>query len=403
MRSKNLLKLVLFNFLASISLAMASSPIVRIYSFNEALNEANLSKPRMYIQNLASSVPISNFYYYYYFTTENYKIPVLEDYSTPSSVPTLQSLGNNEYLIKFTFTGVTIQPGQILPNASGEVVGIRYTDWSPIDKTNDFSNNMKTSFELNSNLPVYLYDDTMIYGNLPEDPSNPPQPPAIMSSAGDFAIFSERCTDLRDRVKITGGNVGSFNYVELGCNDTVYGSLLSKGNIFLRERARVFGDAAAGLMIKTQNDVNIEGTTRDYAQMELPVLPTPAVSIGTANITVAPYTSYTLTPGSYNSFRVNNNVILTVQPGEYYFREFILETNVSVLCNAGSIGRINFNIKERCKLGNGTNMTLPSGITDNHCISFKSSQIEQLYIGTDATIRGMIYAPDAEIHVYSRT
>ncbi len=141
-----------------------SSPMVKIFSYEEATPPSNISKPRIYIENIAGSAPISNFYYYYYFTTENNKTPVLEDYYTPKSTPTLESLGNGNYRIKFTFSGVTLQPGQICPNTGGEVVGIRYTDWSQVDISNDFSNNSGNSFALNPNIPVYLYDGTHIYG-----------------------------------------------------------------------------------------------------------------------------------------------------------------------------------------------------------------------------------------------
>jgi hypothetical protein len=272
------------------------SPIVKIFSYEDAATSEISSKPRIYIQNLAGSVAISNFYYYYYFTTENSKKPILEDYYTPNSILTLDSLGNGNYRIKFTFTGITLQPGQILPNISGEAVGIRYTDWSSLDKSNDFSTNLSSSFVLNPNIPVYLYDGTQIYGNLPQSPANPPQPPTLISAMGDFAIFSEEYTDLRDRVKITGGYAGSSNYLELGCDDTLYGKIVSKGNIFLRERACIFGDVTSGQMVSTQNSVQIQGTLRNYAQMELPVLEAPTVTCGTTNVSVPPNTSYTLTP-----------------------------------------------------------------------------------------------------------
>ncbi|NLE89574.1 MAG: hypothetical protein GX602_01350, partial [Dehalococcoidales bacterium] len=164
MHKSKLYALIMAQALIGFTAAMAATPIVKVFSYEEVLATQNLSKPRIYIQNLAGSVPISNFYYYYYFTTENNKSPVLEDYYTPNSVPTLEILGNNNYRIKFTFLGITLQPGQILPNASGEVIGIRYTDWSALDKTNDYSNNINTTFALNPNIPVFLADGTQIYG-----------------------------------------------------------------------------------------------------------------------------------------------------------------------------------------------------------------------------------------------
>lgn len=382
-----------------------ATPTVKVFSYDEALTEGIISKPRIYIQNLSTTESISHFYYCYYFTVENNLVPVLEDYYTPKSIPTLESLGNGNYRVTFTFLNVTLQPGQILPNTSGEVVGIRYGNWEPLNKTNDHSNNLASVFAPNPNIPVYLQDGTQIYGNLPPNPANPPQPPMVYAATGDFAVFSKEYTDIRNNVKITGGNSGSTNYLELGCDDTIYGSVFSKGSCLLRDRARVYGDVTSGQSVNKQNSstIFIQGTERSLAQMELPELETPVVTIGSNSIDVPGSAAYTLYPGKYDVFHVNANAILTIMPGEYSFREFVLETNVNMLCNVGSTTRVDLNIRGRCSLGNGTNMTLPTGITTPLSVAIRSSQSDQLYIGTDATIVGLVYAPDAEVHVYSRT
>ena len=379
-----------------------SSPAVKIRSFDEALTESNISKPRIRIENCSTSVPISNFYYHYYFTAENGKLPILEDYYTPSSIPALESLGGGEYRIRFTFTGITLLPGQTLPNSSGEVVGIHYSDWSPIDKSNDFSNNLSNTFILNPNIPVYLHDGTRIYGNLPDDPDDPPMPPPVFAATGEFAVFSKEYTDLRDRVKITGGSAGSSNYLELGCDDTLYGSVLSRGAVFLRERARVYGDVSAGGTINKQNGGYIQGTERFNAQMILPELQTPTVTEGTPDVSVPPHNAYTLVPGAYGSFHAYANATITITAGEYSFGEFILEPHVTLLLTPGA-GHVEILVKDMCRLGNNTVMTFSTGTPVPYSVSIKSAQCEQFYIGTESQIAGLIYAPDAEVHVYSRT
>ena len=189
-----------------------------------------------------------------------------------------------------------------------------------------------------------------------------------------------------------------------GCDDTLFGFVLSKGNIFLRERARIYGNVTSGQVVSKQNSVYIQGATRNYAQMNCRCLVTPTVAFGTTNVSYRRMDPYTLTlPERTIPFHAYANVSLTIQPGAYSFREFLLEPNVRVLLNVGSNDRIDLNIKENCSLGNGTNMTLPTGITNSYSVSIRSAQTSQLYIGTDATIRGLIYAPDAEVHVYSRT
>jgi hypothetical protein len=376
---------------------------VKVFSFDDALNDPSNSNPRIYIQNLSGSEAISNFSYCYYFSAENNKIPILGDYYTPNSIPTLQNLGNGNYRIKFDFINITLQPGQILPNTSGEVVGIHYSDFSALDKTNDHSNNLSGAFALNPNIPVFLSNGTQIYGNLPSNPSQPLQPPPVYATSGDFSVFSKEYTDLRDRVLIRAGNVGSSVYTELGCNDTVYGTVLCKGTIFLRERARIEGNVTAGQTVNQQNSVVITGTLRNYAQMNLPKLTTPTISYGTTSVSVPANTNYTLIPGSYNIFHAFANVNLTIQAGNYSFKEFILEPNVKVAFAVNQGTRAELKIKDNCSLGNGTIMSLPAGSSSSYSVSFLSAQTTQFYIGTDAVIKGVIFAPDAEVHVYSRT
>lgn len=112
---------------------------LRVFSKDEGLYENNISKPRFYIQNFGTE-PLSNFYCYYYFTIENGKQPQVEDFYTPDASISFEDLGNCNYRVKFLFSGITINPGQILPNPDGEIIGLHYTDWSLWDKTNDYSN-----------------------------------------------------------------------------------------------------------------------------------------------------------------------------------------------------------------------------------------------------------------------
>jgi hypothetical protein len=46
----------------------------------------------------------------------------------------------------------------------GNVIGIHYADWSPWNKTNDFSYNGSNSFLENPNIAVYV-NGTKVYGN----------------------------------------------------------------------------------------------------------------------------------------------------------------------------------------------------------------------------------------------
>jgi hypothetical protein len=140
-----------------------SETSVRVFSKDEALNEKNISKPRIFIKNTGTK-PIRNFYCYYYFTVEHNMTPVLENYYTPNETVTLEHIGGKEYAVRYDFSGVTLHPGQILPDKNGNAIGIHYTGWEPLYKDNDYSFNPNDAFSPNENIDVYLADGHRIYG-----------------------------------------------------------------------------------------------------------------------------------------------------------------------------------------------------------------------------------------------
>ncbi|MBN2007934.1 hypothetical protein JW960_01165 [candidate division KSB1 bacterium] len=375
---------------------------IQVFSKDEGYYESNISKPRVYIQNLANSEPITNFFAYYYFTIENNKVPVLEDYYTPVSNISLEDLGDGNYRVKFDYSGITLQPGQFIPNADGEVIGLHYADWSSFDKTNDVSNNRQTTFTLNYSIPVYLADGTLIFGDgiVPPSPSVPTLPQTA-GNPGNFAVYSIERTDLRDRATIFAGDAGSLGTLEAGCDAVVSGDVLSQGTMFLRERAHVTGNAVSGSSITTQNNVLIDGNRHENALFVLPNIPSQEVVPGTQNITVSPGGSYTLSPGSYADFQAYAQSTITINPGNYTFRKFLIEPDVQLTILASSGQTIRIQVKVSLRFGDRTIMNFPA--EKPYSINIYSAQTEQLFIGTDAVLYGLISAPNAEIHLYSRS
>jgi len=138
---------------------------VSISILNEGQNETNIVKPRIYIQNI-SSIPISDFQVYYYFAVEDGKAPVVDDYYTPFSTPVLESTGINTYRLVYNFAGATLSPGSVLPNSDGSIVGIHYSDWSPVDKSMHLAYNLSNGFNPSENLDVRLNDGSYLFGNV---------------------------------------------------------------------------------------------------------------------------------------------------------------------------------------------------------------------------------------------
>jgi hypothetical protein len=126
---------------------------LKVHARDEAFTDNVWLKPRLYVEN-TGEVTVGDFNAYYLFTAEAGKTPVLEDWWTPESTPTLVSLGGNQYAIEYHFTGLNLAPGEITPSLDGNLVGIHYTDWSPLDKSNDFSNPAGPGMQETSTIPV---------------------------------------------------------------------------------------------------------------------------------------------------------------------------------------------------------------------------------------------------------
>jgi hypothetical protein len=376
---------------------------LRVFSKDEGPIENSLSRPRFYIQNFGTE-PLSNFYCYYYFTTEQSKTPILEDYYTPDATITLENLTNGNYRVRIDFTGVTINPGQTLPNPDGEVIGLHYGDWSAWDKTNDLTNTGNTAFTLNGNIPVYSSSGILIYGNLPSDPATPPQPPQVLTSVGDYAVLSKEYTDIRDRVVIKGGNVGSGSYMEIGSVAVIYGSVFSCGRMFLRDRDTIKGDAVSGDTVEKQSSNSVVwGATRSHAQLDIPQTATVPVLFGTKDTSISDSGFCDLSPGAYRDFHAFSNATITLHPGNYTFNKFNVEPDVKIIIKVSNTERLNLSVAADLHFSDRTIMSFEKGTAFPYSVKMYSAQTGQLFIGNNCQIYGNIIGPDAEVEINSGT
>ncbi len=150
---KSFLKLCLigtiFSAFTASSYAKTVNPTTNLKVFikDEGFHEKNIVKPRIYIENNGRRV-VKNVEVFYYFTIENHKNPVLENYYTPGGQVTLKKLSNRDYCVSYRFRNINLKPGEAYPNRDGFIIGIHYSDWSEMNKNNDYSNPNSPNWQL---------------------------------------------------------------------------------------------------------------------------------------------------------------------------------------------------------------------------------------------------------------
>ncbi len=139
---------------------------VEVYIKDEALHENNIVKPRFYLKNTGNG-PLSDFVVHYYFTADSGETPVLEDYYSPDCNVTLSNITANHYVVSFNYAGVTLDTGEVIPDNSGNVIGIHYQSWRPMNKANDFSNPGSNNFIKSDKIAVLSSNGHLISGSFP--------------------------------------------------------------------------------------------------------------------------------------------------------------------------------------------------------------------------------------------
>jgi hypothetical protein len=190
------------NDMGKYDLSVKFSRDLEVYVGDAAFTQTNIVKPSFYVKNVGSQA-ISNFTWRYYFTAENGKIPVVETYVNPypGSTPTIENLGNGYYCIKYTFTGVTLNPGQ---QTSTVQLGVHFGNNSFWVKTNDFSQPPGTALTLNGNVAVFDGSGSLIYGQVPDNFPAVPATPELQVSMRDQTLGSNQQTQPRFYVQNTG-------------------------------------------------------------------------------------------------------------------------------------------------------------------------------------------------------
>lgn len=397
---------LLFILMSCIVFEVQATIAVKIYSCDEGLTSTNMSKPRIYIKNTGTET-LSNVTYNYYFQIENSNVPVLEDYYTPYENITLVSDGGSYYHVKYTLTG-SLAAGQTLPDVSGNSIGLHYNSWDLFDKTNDYSNNRSSAFAENQKITVYA-NGTRIYGT---EPSSSGDSDSSSSSTTldnllsvelqNFAIYSLSGTYVRDRSQYVGGGaIGSNTFVQVNAGASVYGNVVCGGNVALKSSSIVNGNVLANGNVTRDSGSSVTGTITQSAGVSTISIPVLTFTAGTKDSTVTAGSTVTLAPGTYRNLTVQGFATVHMQPGLYTFNNFTLQPDAHVVFDISMIQNLEIRIAGDMAVNDRSTMLFQStGYAPS--VRIYTNDQNTVNISPDTRIAGLVYAPFANVSMYSR-
>lgn len=175
--------------------AYAQTTSLQVFIRDEALHDPNHSQPRIYIKNTSSNQTVSNFKVHYYFTVENGGVPALGVYWAPGSQVSMQQVQGNIWRVVYDFNGTTLGPGQLVPDSSGNVIGLNNTTYTGWNEANDWSASGVTStFKQTTRVAVVSSNGTLIYGQLPPQLPSPGDTGSTNTSGSSTSTSSTSST-----------------------------------------------------------------------------------------------------------------------------------------------------------------------------------------------------------------
>lgn len=216
----------------------------------------------------------------------------------------------------------------------------------------------------------------------------------------EFVLFGSEGLHLRDRAHAAGRPIGSGGILEIGV-EASSSDIVSTGDVILNDRSQVDGSISTGGDITIRNQVIITGEVNTRTPVSLPTIPTKTVPVGTANKHVYSGDSVNLSPGNYNEYTVYQNAKIRFRPGIYNFRKLKLEPEACVYIDAGKNGAVEVNMKDEFRIADRTKFIL-SDTSAWHNVHFYSDQTNQLFVGTDLSFYGYLFAPRADVTLFSR-
>jgi len=319
--------------------------------------------------------------------------------------------GNNTEQKSFN---ISFLSGEIERGKYAEIqLRVHKTDWSFFDMADDYSLPLSgMEWAINPDIDIVINDFFL------DIPILPPQAQSgkadwlefsdMLLSLSDYSVFGTNEVRLADRVSVHAnrteihGSVGTGNYAEIGTDNWIIGSLHSKKNAFLRERAQLFGNLRVGENYNTQNFVSIDGeklTGKPIPDFKLPS--EKDLKIGTADIFVGNHEKRYLEPGAYKDLTAYSNSELYLKPGKYIFRNLRLEPETKLNIDVSS-GVIEIYALETITFSDRLAVSYANGYANPLAFKVYQHGSSDLRIGTDLNMGGYFIAPNATIRVSSR-
>jgi hypothetical protein len=143
------------------------------------------------------------------------------------------------------------------------------------------------------------------------------------------------------------------------------GSIISRGQVSLRDRSFVEGSIRTASTVVKQNQVTVTGAITQHATVNVPSPPTITGSWPTSNsgaIDLEPDTKRTLQPGSYLGLSVKSRATLTLAAGTYFFTSFSTEPGSFITAQGATTINVRDSVTHRGAIQNAAKQPAPAAL-----------------------------------------
>lgn len=246
------------------------------------------------------------------------------------------------------------------------------------------------------------YSNSVAASTFPD--SVTPAPPSLLT----FAVYSNEQSIIRESAIFTGGGaIGSNGSVEVGAEAQINGNIVSRNGVNIMSRAIINGDIYSGTTVDFQdNSVLVNGTTETDVQLANVAIPVrPPITFNNSDINVTVGETRDIVPGIYGTLTIQEGGIARFQSGIYNFKSLIFQpgSGAQAIMHLTSYNqKIEINIQNEFEISDRSKITFDN-IGYTPAVSIYTNDNNQLRIGTDVEISGMITAPYAEVQLCSRS